>query len=163
MPFVTEDYGVCYPGEKIDLSKGDIIAVKPFLANIKYNLIFPPLSVLSTKCNRMLSSTIWVDGVRINGKEEVKLLDGNIDASGTIEVLSPEVVTAYTAKKILGNTKLRINEENHGIEIISIGGKPLISIKNKRVIIHTNMRQEILVPLAYSIFYFISSKYSEEF
>ncbi|AWR95022.1 hypothetical protein [Acidianus brierleyi] len=162
MPFVTEDYGVCYPGEKINLKKGDIIAVKPFLTNTRYNLVFPPLSILSTECNRKLFSTIWVDGVKINGKEQVIMLDGNIEVSGEIEVLSPEMLAAYTAKKILGNTKLRIDDKNHGIIIIGIENKPIISVNNRQVIIHTKMRQEILVPLAYSVFYFISSEYSEE-
>jgi len=162
MPFVTEDYGVCYPGEKNNLNKGDIIAVKPFLTTAKYNIVFPPLSILSTECKRKLFSTTWVDGVKINGKEQVTILDGNIEASGEIEVLSPEILTAYTAKKILGNTRLRIDNKNYGIIIISIEKKPLISVNKGKVIIHTNMRQEILLPLAYSIFYFISSEYSEE-
>ncbi len=161
MPYVDEQYGICSPLEK-PVEVGDIVAVKPFTATVNgRNVVFPPLSIASTKCIRKVQFTVWIDGVRVR-KEDLEIREGNVEASGQIEVRSKEFLPGFTARKLLGETRLKLNPEKEGVDVVALDGLPVISVKGSKVILHTKERLDVLLPLAYSLLYFLSSEYSED-
>ncbi|AWR97812.1 hypothetical protein DFR86_09820 [Acidianus sulfidivorans JP7] len=161
MPYVESNY--CFPYEVKRINIGDIVVIKP--ATIKSNgkvIVIPPLSLISNNCNRPLDSTFWIDGVKIKGKEVVRLYDGDFEVNGKIDVLSPEFLPGYTLQKILDDVRLRIRIYNDGVPILSINDYPLVLVKNNEVIINTSDYPILFRLVGYSIYYYISSEYSEE-
>lgn len=158
----------CFPLEVKEIRKGDIIVVKP--TSVKSNgvqLVLPSLSLISESCSRKIDSLIWVDGVRIHGNEEIIFDGGKFKVQGKIKVESPEFLPGYTLKKLLDGKEILINSlEVDGIPIVSIENYPLIYIKrdtNGCLKIHVNSVNSPILELAsLSLYYYISSEYSEE-
>ncbi|AEE94292.1 hypothetical protein Ahos_1409 [Acidianus hospitalis W1] len=158
----------CFPLEVKEIRKGDIIVVKP--TSVKSNgvqLVLPSLSLISESCNRKIDSLIWVDGVRIHGNEEIIFDGGKFKVQGKIKVESPEFLPGYILKKLLDDKEILINSlQVDGIPIVSIENFPLIYIKrdtNSCLKIHVNSVNNPILELAsLSLYYYISSEYSEE-
>ncbi|EWG07081.1 MAG: hypothetical protein ASUL_06158 [Candidatus Aramenus sulfurataquae] len=162
MPYIDEHYGFCKPQEK-GIEVGDVIAVKPFLATVNgRSVVFPPLTIASIGCERKAQFTLWVDGVRVKGTENIEVRLGDIEVSGWLEVKSKEFLPAFTARKLLGEARLKVDGKGEGTEVVTLGGLPLLSVKDGKVVVHTRERLDVLIPLAYSLFYFLSSGYSED-
>ncbi len=156
----------CFPLEVKEIKKGDIIVVKP--VSVKSNgiqFVLPSLSLISESCNRKIDSIVWIDGVRIHGNEKVVFDGGKMKISGKIKVESPEFLPGYSLKKLLDDKGILINSpEVNGIVIVSIENYPLIYIKRiDGLEVHVNSSYSTILELAsLSLYYYISSEYSEE-
>ncbi|BDC19931.1 hypothetical protein [Acidianus sp. HS-5] len=157
----------CFPLEVKEIRKGDIIVVKPVsVKSLGIQFVLPSLSLISESCNRQIDSLIWIDGVKIHGNEEVIFDGGKIKVKGKIKIESAEFLPGYSLKKLLDDKEILINSpEINGIPIVSIENYPLIYIKrtNGELKIHVNSIHSTILELAsLSLYYYISSEYSDE-
>ncbi|ARM76582.1 hypothetical protein [Acidianus manzaensis] len=161
MPYVEGNF--CLPYEVNSINLGDIVVVKP--STIKSNgklQVLPPLSLISDNCNRLLDSIFWVDGVKVKGKEDIKFYEGEIEVTSKINVLSPEFIPGYSLQKLLNNVTLKVHQNNYGVPILSIEDYPLVAVKNNQIIVNTKDYQILFKLLGYTVYYYISSEYSDE-
>lgn len=161
MPYVKGSF--CFPYEVKNINTNDIVVVKP--ASIKTRgkiVVIPPLSLVSENCNKPLDSIFWIDGVRIKGKENIHFLEGKIEVNSNIEVLSPEFLPGYTLQKILKGVRLKVAQNTDGVPILSADNYPLVLIKKGEVYINTTDYSTLFKLLGYSVYYYISSEYSDE-
>ncbi|MDT7873003.1 MAG: hypothetical protein RRB18_05275 [Sulfolobaceae archaeon] len=163
MPYVDKNDKICRPGEKSKIEIGDIILVHPALLKIRgYIIEFPPLSIISPSCKEEIESPNWVEGYTVTGKEKVLFLEGKKEIEGEIEVKCPRFLPAITLKHALGKVKLKINDERFdGIVLVGIGELPILLLKAGQVTVTTTQLKNYLEPLAYSVYYYISSENNE--
>lgn len=75
---------------------------------------------------------------------------------GELEVLSQEFLPGFTAKEAIGKTKFKVSSSLPGVPIITVGGKPLISIANGEILLTD--RRTLLLILAQALNYYLSSQ-----
>lgn len=156
MPYVFQGK-VCKPGEATRLQKGDVVLVKPATLPVEgRQRVYPPLSVVSESCQHAITYPTWVDGVRVGDVEPV-ILRGKFEIHGELEVLSPEFLPALVARRLLGSSRFSVDASNVGTPVVSVSGVPILSSKAGKVFLHTEDHPNLLLPLAYSLFYFVSS------
>lgn len=161
MPYVKGNF--CFPNEVEEININDVIVVKPTSVKSKGKIInIPPLSLISENCSRRLDSIFWVDGVRVKGKERIYFHEGIDEVNAKIKVLSPEFLPGYTLQKLLEGKSLRIAKYAEGVAILAIDTNPLVLVEKDEVHINTTDYQILFKLLAYSVYYYISSEYSEE-
>jgi len=160
MPYIFQGK-VCKPGEIDLVRKGDIVIIKPVTLLVEgRQRVYSPLSVISDSCKSVITSPAWVDGVVV-GEQEPIILRGKMKVSGDLEVLSPDFLPAFVARRILGSTKFVVDPSPVGTPVVSVSRTPLLSAKRGKVFLHTEDHHNILLPLAYSLFFFVSSSSSE--
>ncbi|MEM0374286.1 MAG: hypothetical protein QXV69_03025 [Sulfolobaceae archaeon] len=166
MVLINSGDKICHPLEVREIRVGNIIVIEPIqvVINNKF-MVFPPLSLISESCVNEIRYPVWVNGYRVKGDEEVRIIEGNEEIYGELYLHEPSLLTGYSLIKLLGEKlKLRLNKEyNKGLKILSISNYPLVLIENsgKRVTV-TSQDYEILFKLfAYSIFYYTRSSSDE--
>lgn len=161
MPYVKGNF--CFPTEVKTIDINDIIVVKPASVKSRGKLIvLPPLSLISNSCNKPIDAVFWIDGVRVKGKEKINFYEGKIEVDAKVEVLSPEFIPGYTLQKLLEGKRIRVTENRIGVPILSIDDYPLVSVKRDEIYVNTTDYSALFKLVAYSIYYYISSEYSDE-
>ncbi|AOL15646.1 hypothetical protein BFU36_01630 [Sulfolobus sp. A20] len=169
MTYVDENSRICRPNEVKNIAKGDIIVTQPATLNIDGRILtFPPLSLISEKCKHIIRTLTWVEGIRIDDEliNKVIYLDPKEDIEfNDIEILEPQVASAYTLKSLLGQ-KLRKAKiiKAEGVPIINVNKIPIVGIRNGLVYIGIRLLgdEDILFRLfGYSLLYYMSSSSSD--
>ncbi len=169
MTYVDENSRICRPNEVKNIAKGDIIVTQPTTLNIDGRILtFPPLSLISEKCKHIIRTLTWIEGIRINEElvNKVIYLNPKEDIEfNEIEILEPQVVSAYTLRSLLGQ-KLRKAKviKTEGVPIINVNKIPIVSIRNGLVYIGIRLLddEDILFKLfGYSLLYYMSSNSSD--
>lgn len=164
MPYVDKGERICRAKYDLNINKNDIILTYPTLMKVNQKLIvYPPLSLVSDRCNEEVESPTWIDGYRVKGNEKVEIISENTKkVVGEIEIKCSKILPAFTLKKILGTIEVEISQtKQRGYTILSIKENPLISIDRDKVILYSPKYIPILRTFAYSLFYYISSEESE--
>ncbi|AEB94591.1 MULTISPECIES: hypothetical protein [Metallosphaera] len=154
MPYVLEGK-ICKPNEITSIEEGDVIVVRPFTTLIDgVNQVAPPLSIISKTCKHEIRTPLWVDGVKVGNN--VRVVEGDLEVWGELEIKSYEFLPGYTARELLGRSSFKVSSKELGIPIVTVDGKQLISTLNREILVTD--KRELLLALAHSLNYFLSSK-----
>lgn len=167
MPYINAGERICRPNEVKEINIGDIVTVNDALIKIGGTLIeYPPLSLISEKCFKIIESPTWIDGYKIRGKENIVLHKPNTTVNGKIKVKDTETLPSYILEKLYqSDIEIRISDECYriGYPILSLEDLPLVTV-NKGTVHVCSDDPKILIPLlllTYAVFYYISPS-SEE-
>jgi len=172
MPLIDSGSKICHPLRVRSIKLNDIITVRPIQVVVgnKY-IVFPPLSLISDDCENEIRYPTWVEGYKVKGDEEIRIIDGNDDIEGEFILYDQSILTGYSLIKLIsieGKINLKINTKYYPEEkntvILSVSNFPLVLIEGKgdRVTVLTRDYEILFKLFAYSLFYYLRSSSSTE-